>query len=128
MTASGEFRWPSTGRFPWPPSFVLGYLNSALATYFMKKLVNTTATADVGYVEKLPFRRPDVRLHDSVVERVQQIIETLSRDPHAGISSLRNEIDERIFELFAIGSSREQVRQFAEDLGRTKPATQAGSE
>lgn len=38
--------------------FLLGYLNSALATYFMKKLVDTTATADVGCIEKLPYRRP----------------------------------------------------------------------
>ena len=36
--------------------FVLAYLNSALATYFMKKVVNTTATASLGYVEKLPYR------------------------------------------------------------------------
>jgi hypothetical protein len=31
--------------------FLLGYLNSALATYFMKRIVNTTATADIGYLE-----------------------------------------------------------------------------
>jgi len=37
-----------------PELFLLGYLNSALATYFMKKLVNATATADIGYLESSP--------------------------------------------------------------------------
>lgn len=31
-----------------------GYLNSALATYFMKRIVNTTATDDIGYVKGCP--------------------------------------------------------------------------
>src|SRR5207245_6215063 len=55
--------------------FLLGYLNSALATYFMKKLVNTTATADVGYIEKLPYRRPSADLARGVIECVERIVE-----------------------------------------------------
>lgn len=107
--------------------FVLGYLNSALATYFMKKIVNTTATADVGYVEKLPFRRPGAQLHDAVSSRVAQIVAELKRHADADISTLRNEIDEHIFELFEIGPSRSHVRRFAEDVGRAVPGPQAAS-
>ena len=51
-------------------TFLLGYLNSSLATYFMKKIVNTTATADLGYLEKLPYRRPASELEAAVVDRV----------------------------------------------------------
>ena len=98
--------------------FVLGYLNSALATYFMKKIVNTTATADVGYVEKLPFRRPNRELHAAVTDHVKLIVEWLKRDPLADISGLRAAIDEQIFDLFSIGPSRRHVVSFAEDVGR----------
>ena len=59
--------------------FLLGYLNSALATYFMKKLVNTTATADIGYLEKLPYRRPAKYLDRSSLGRHAEV-----RDDHRG--------------------------------------------
>lgn len=98
--------------------FVLGYLNSGLATYFMKKLVNTTATADVGYVEKLPFRRPGADMSAAVSARVELIIEALKCDPFADIAGLRAEIDEQVFDLFAIGPSRALVLRFADDVGR----------
>ncbi len=100
-----------------PELFLLGYLNSALATYFMKKLVNSTATADVGYVEKLPYRRPSPELEEAVVERVQQIVALLQVDPAADISALRDEIDELIFDLFEIRASREEVRRFYRTVG-----------
>ena len=98
--------------------FLLGYLNSALATYFMKKLVNTTATADVGYVEKLPYRRPTPALEIQVVDRVDRIIAALQGNPDVDVSDLRAEIDELIFDLFEIRASRDDVRHFYETVGR----------
>jgi hypothetical protein len=110
--------------------FLLGYLNSALATYFMKKVVNTTATADVGYLEKLPYRRPIRELEHQVVERVTHIVEVLKSNLDADIEGARNEIDELIFDLFEIRSSREEIRHFYRTVGRREgPAEdQAASE
>lgn len=98
--------------------FLLGYLNSSLATYFMKKLVNTTATADVGYVEKLPFRVPSEDVEREVVARVEQIVTLLRADADADVSGLRGEIDEIVFELFEIRSARNAVKRFYETVGR----------
>lgn len=98
--------------------FLLGYLNSALATYFMKKIVNTTATADIGYIEKLPFRRPSKKLESEVVKQVEQIVEALKADPDADIAALRGEIDEQIFDLFEIHDSREEVLRFYDAIGK----------
>jgi hypothetical protein len=104
-----------------PSLFLLGYLNSALATYFMKKLVNTTATADVGYLEKLPYRRPPKELEQMVVQRVEQIIEALGVDPKADVKPLRAEIDDLVFDLFEIRAARDEVRRFYETVGRVEP-------
>jgi type I restriction-modification system DNA methylase subunit len=101
-----------------PEFFLLGYLNSALATYFMKKIVNTTATADIGYIEKLPYRKPSVEIEADVVERVEAIVEALKSDPDADIGQLRAEIDERVFDLFEIGGSRRLVLDFYDTIGR----------
>ncbi len=94
----------------------------------MKKLVNTTATADVGYVEKLPYRAPPPELERQVVERVQHIVEVLKQDPAADIDSARADIDELIFDLFEIRSAREEIRGFYRRVGRTKTPAQAASE
>lgn len=106
--------------------FLLGYLNSALATYFMKKLVNTTATADVGYIEKLPYR-PSAALEASVVALVDQIVGALQADATADVTMLRTEIDDAIFDLFEIRTSRDEIRRFYETVGRVESG-QAASE
>ncbi len=106
--------------------FLLGYLNSALATYFMKKVVNTTATADVGYIEKLPYRRPGAELEASIVRCVDQIVAALQANSEADVTALRGEIDDAIFDLFDIRASRDEVRTFYRTVGRVE--AQAASE
>ncbi len=110
--------------------FLLGYLNSALATFFMKKLVNTTATAHLGYIEKLPYRKPSPEIDAAVVERTEKIVEALKADPEADVQELRDEIDDLIFDLFEIRSSRDEVLQFYRTVGRAELADedQAASE
>ncbi len=109
--------------------FLLGFLNSVLATYFMKKLVNSTATADVGYVEKLPYRRPPAELEAAVGERVERIVAALQVDPDADVQQLHDEIDDVIFDLFEIRGSRDEVRRFYRTVGLVQPTEdQAASE
>lgn len=98
--------------------FLLGYLNSALATYFMKKMVNATATADIGYIEKLPYREPPPEIEAAVVERVEQIVAALKADPDTDVGALRAEIDKQIFDLFEIRDSRKEVLRFYDSIGR----------
>jgi hypothetical protein len=109
--------------------FLLGYLNSALATFFMKKMINTTATAHLGYIEKLPYRRPDAETEQAVIGRVERIIEALKADPAADIQPLREEIDDFVFDLFELRSAREEVRRFYHTVGRVESTEdQAASE
>lgn len=108
--------------------FLLGYLNSVLATYFLKKMINTTATADVGYIEKLPYRRPTATLQGEVVRRVDEVVAALQADPDADVATLRDEIDDLIFDLFEIRTSRDEVRRFYRTVGRVETDPQAASE
>ena len=91
-----------------------------------------TATADVGYVEKLPYRRPPPELEIQVADRVDRIIVALQGHRDADVSDLRAEIDELVFDLFEIRASREEVRRFYETVGRVMQeepeADQAASE
>ena len=97
--------------------FLLGYLNSALATYFMKKLINSTATASLGYIEKLPFRRPLPEIEIAVDDRVDRIVTALQADSSTEIQPLRDEIDDLIFDLFEIRASRDEIRRFYRTVG-----------
>lgn len=95
----------------------------------MKKLVNTTATADVGYVEKLPYRRPSAEVERAVVERVERIVAALQANPAAELRAERDTIDELVFDLFEIGpASRKVVRRFYRTVGLVEPTAQAASE
>lgn len=86
----------------------------------MKKIVNSTATADIGYIEKLPFRKPPVGIEAAVVERVVQIVDALKSDPAADISEPRTEIDDLIFDLFDIHAARDEVRRFYDSVGKAE--------
>lgn len=88
----------------------------------MKRIVNTTATADVGYVERLSYRRPSAEAERVVVDRVRTIVAALKADANTDISSLRDEIDEAIFELFEVGGAREEVRRFYRTIGLVEAA------
>jgi type I restriction-modification system DNA methylase subunit len=109
-------------------AFLLGYLNSSLATYFMKKIVNTTATADIGYVERLPYRKPSSETEKLVVDRVRTIVAALKADGDADIASLRDEIDDAIFDLFEIHAARAEVRRFYTTIGLVEVAPETTQE
>jgi hypothetical protein len=94
----------------------------------MKKFVNTTATADIGYVEKLPYRRPPQEVESQVVAHVRAIVEALRIDTGADVRALRAEIDDLIFDLFEITASRDEIRRFYETVGRVERDDQAASE
>lgn len=106
--------------------FLLGYLNSSLATYFMKRLINTTATAHLGYIEKLPYRVPPADVEAQVVARVESVVDLLKADPGADVQPLRDEIDDLIFDLFEIRASRDEIRRFYRTVGLVED--QAASE
>lgn len=57
------------------------------------------------------------------------IVEALKTNPEADVQALRDEIDELIFDLFEIRSSRDEVRSFYETVGKAeKPGAQAARE
>lgn len=132
MPAGGAFSDKGSAIFTEDGSselFLLGYLNSALATYFMKRIVNTTATAHVGYIEKLPYRRPSPEIESAVTAMVDEIVAKLKADPDSDISGLRSEIDGLVFDLFEIAdTSRDEVLRFYESVGKAgeEPEAETG--
>ena len=52
----------------------------------------------------------------------------LKADPQADIQQLRDEVDELIFDLFEIRSSRDEIRRFYRTVGRVAGDDQAASE
>jgi hypothetical protein len=63
-----------------------------------------------------------------VAERVANVVDSLKLDADANIEGLRDEIDELIFDLFEIRSSRQEIRRFYRTVGRVAGDDQAASE
>ncbi|MFX1332816.1 MAG: class I SAM-dependent DNA methyltransferase [Promethearchaeota archaeon] len=93
--------------------FVLGYLNSKLASYFLGKIINTTLGGMSGHATPEDFKRLPVRipekedmsnffnqLKSQVIEKVKEIINLLKKQPKADFSKKQEEIDELIFDWF----------------------------
>ncbi len=98
--------------------FILGYLNSKLASYFLGKIINTSLGGMSGHAtpedfKRLPVRLPTTKeknsffekLKNQVIEKVNEIIELLQANPEADFSNKQEIIDDLIFDWFHLGET-----------------------
>jgi len=102
--------------------FILGYLNSKLASYFLGKVINTSLGGMSGHAtpedfKRLPIRLPTTKeknsffekLKNQVVEKVNEIIGLLKANPEADFSNKQEIIDDLIFDWFYLGKTEKNV-------------------
>ena len=102
--------------------FVLGYLNSKLASFFLGKFINTSLGGMSGHATPEDFKRLPVLIPDSeerndffenlknqLIGNVNEIIELLSTNPEADYSEIQQRIDDLIFEWFSLGETEKKV-------------------
>ncbi|MFX0207919.1 MAG: class I SAM-dependent DNA methyltransferase [Candidatus Hodarchaeota archaeon] len=98
--------------------FILGFLNSKLASYFLGKIINTSLGGMSGHATPEDFKRLPVRfptteenidffekLKNQVIDKVNEIIKLLQTNPKAEFSIEQEEIDELIFEWFGLNET-----------------------
>ncbi|MFX1282758.1 MAG: class I SAM-dependent DNA methyltransferase [Promethearchaeota archaeon] len=95
--------------------FILGYLNSKLASYFLGKIINTSLGGMSGHATPEDFKRLPVRfptteenrdffekLKNQMIYYVNEIIKLLKANPEAGFSNEQKLIDDLIFDWFGL--------------------------
>jgi len=82
--------------------FLVGFLNSSLATYLVKNIINTTVNLQVNDINRIPFKLPGSTLSKQVSTLVNSIVEKLVKDKNYNPEKERKEIDKLIFEFYNI--------------------------
>lgn len=102
--------------------FLLGFLNSKVATYFLGKFINTSFGGMSGHatpedIKRLPVCLPTKKktkrefkiIANQVIQKVKDIIVLLKRDPEADYSEIQHRIDDLIYKWFSFGETEKTV-------------------
>ncbi|MFX0124753.1 MAG: N-6 DNA methylase [Candidatus Hodarchaeota archaeon] len=101
--------------------FLLGYLNSKLASYFLGKIINTSLGGMSGHVtpeniKRLPILMPTEKnsnifkeLKVQVIHIVKRIVSLLKTDLNADYSEEQSQIDDLIFKWFNLRENEKKV-------------------
>ncbi|MFX0093750.1 MAG: N-6 DNA methylase, partial [Candidatus Hodarchaeota archaeon] len=114
--------------------FLLGYLNSQLASFFLGKIINTSLGGMSGHatpedIRRLPIRLPTDEqtekifqgIKRAVIEKVTTIIKQLKVNPQVDISSLQEEVDDLIFGWFEFKKNdKKAVRDYIGQMEEEK--------
>lgn len=97
--------------------YLLGFLNSQLASYYVRALLNRTNMVTPGYVKKIPFVRADIDTKRTVSAGVARIMEAQRQGCGDEAHDERREIDELIFDLYGLSrADRATVQEFCADI------------
>ena len=89
--------------------YFLGFFNSRLFNYMLKKIINPTANSTVNYVKKIPVLIPNTDKLSEVNTIVKSIIESKKKAEDKSIKEKEKEIDKFFYEIYALSSDEVAV-------------------
>jgi len=89
--------------------FFLGFFNSRLFNYMLKKVINPTANATVNYVKKIPVVLPDGSDLERINQLVQSVIGIKKEDETQEVSEKEKEIDNFFYDLYNLESKEKKI-------------------
>jgi hypothetical protein len=97
--------------------FFLGFFNSRLFNYLLKKVMNPTANATVNYVKKIPVILPSDLHIEKMKNLVKEIIEIKKNDDAADVSGIENSVDAFFYDLYSLDEAeKKKVNEFCYHL------------
>jgi adenine-specific DNA-methyltransferase len=93
--------------------YCLGYLNSRLCHYLARKVLHRSNIVATSFLEELPFKQPNPQTKAKIAELSASIVNELMKNPNYNFEKEQNQIDNIIFELYAIDpETRKEVETF----------------
>lgn len=89
--------------------FFLGFFNSKLFNYLLKKIINPTANATVNYVKKVPVLIPSKEELEEINNLVNEIINKKKVDEHSNILKNEESIDKFFYKLYNLNQEEIMV-------------------
>ena len=80
--------------------FLLGILNSGFINWYFCNFLSEGLHFYPNDAKALPIPNVDAEQQAPIIERVDQILDAKSADPHADTAALEKEIDKRVYALY----------------------------
>ena len=89
--------------------FFLGFFNSRLFNYMLKKVINPTANATVNYVKKIPVLLPNQEQLNKINNIVKGIINIKKENESIKIEDEETKVDIFFYELFNLDETQKKI-------------------
>jgi len=97
--------------------FLLGYLNSKLAWFYLKKICSVLGDPEKGgrlelrtiYMETLPVPKVKPQQAKEIAQRVEKILALKTKDQSTNINALEDEIDQIVYKLYNLTPDEVQI-------------------
>ncbi|MBA2175108.1 N-6 DNA methylase [Halobacillus locisalis] len=97
--------------------YFLGFLNSRLVKYMLRKVLNRTNMVTSGYIKKIPFVTPSPEQKSIISEFSRKLVEGKCQNRDYPTEELHEEIDRVIFDVYGISEkNRHHVRDFCDHV------------
>ncbi|MCL6452805.1 MAG: N-6 DNA methylase [Alicyclobacillus sp.] len=97
--------------------YVLGLLNSQLAQYLVRAVLNRTNMVTAGYLKRIPYVEPDERQKQAVADLSRSIVEARRANRGQDLRSLAAEVNQRIFDIYGLsGEAEAAIRRFCANV------------
>lgn len=97
--------------------YILGFLNSLLAKYLIRAVLNRTNMVTAGYIKRLPYVEPKPSVKACIADIAEEIVESRRSDSAYDARPLQQTIDELVFETYDIGDEdRKHIHAFCANM------------
>jgi len=97
--------------------YSLGYLNSRLCQYIVRKVLHRSNIVATSFLEELPYKPPPPDTKAAVVRLSSSIVERLMQTPDYDFSQEQKQIDNAIYILYEIGSElQKEIEDFCTNI------------
>ena len=118
----------------YPLEYLLGLVNSRLATYIVTKILNTSIGGLSAHptpedIRLIPFAGPNASQLASVEDAVRSILQAKAGDPQADYPEAQESIDRTICEVYALsGGAIAAINAYWEEIQAEQVATDGDEE
>ncbi|MFX0136778.1 MAG: Eco57I restriction-modification methylase domain-containing protein [Candidatus Hodarchaeota archaeon] len=97
--------------------FALGFLNSKIAQYFARKVVNRSNIIATSFIKEIPLILPPMNQKKKIINLVKAVVASLKQDPNYNFTLEQNQIDNIFFEVYSINKhDRAEIEDFCVNI------------
>ncbi|MFD1019932.1 HsdM family class I SAM-dependent methyltransferase [Thalassobacillus hwangdonensis] len=97
--------------------YILGYLNSNLAKYLLRKILNRTNMVTTGYVKQLPYLEGDAGKKSEVANLARNIVQSKKENIFFDSAPLEKQINQHIYAIYGVSEEAQaSIEEFCGDM------------